>query len=33
VRACDGRELAAPGPVTAQAMKVWAEREGEDTDP
>ncbi|HET7326189.1 MAG TPA: aminotransferase class IV, partial [Nocardioidaceae bacterium] len=24
---CDGRELAAPGPVTARAQRCWAERE------
>ncbi len=30
---CDGRELAAPGPVTAACMKVWAEREPQDVDP
>jgi len=33
VRRCDGRELPAPGPVTMQAMKTWAEREPEDLDP
>lgn len=30
---CDGRELPAPGPVTEQVMKVWAEREVGDDDP
>jgi branched-chain amino acid aminotransferase len=33
VRRCDQRELEAPGPVTAECMKVWAEREAQDTDP
>lgn len=30
---CDDRELAAPGPVTADCQRVWAEREAEDLDP
>ncbi|MGH8965300.1 MAG: aminotransferase class IV [Actinomycetes bacterium] len=30
---CDERDLEAPGPVTHEAMKVWAEREAEDLDP
>lgn len=29
----DDRQLEAPGPVTQQAMKVWAERERADLDP
>ncbi|HET7735069.1 MAG TPA: aminodeoxychorismate lyase [Nocardioidaceae bacterium] len=29
----DDRELEAPGPVTQEAMKVWAERERADLDP
>ena len=33
VTRCDDRELEGPGPVTAQAMKVWAAREPEDLDP
>jgi branched-chain amino acid aminotransferase len=33
VRRCDDRELEAPGPVTRDAMRVWAEREAEDIDP
>lgn len=33
VRRCDDRELEAPGPVTAEAMRVWAEREAEQPDP
>ena len=33
VRRCDGRELEAPGPVTAECVKVWAEREADDLDP
>ena len=33
VRACDGRELQAPGPVTVECMKVWNEREAADLDP
>jgi branched-chain amino acid aminotransferase len=30
---CDGRELVAPGPLTAECMKVWAAKEAEDIDP
>ncbi len=30
---CDGRELSAPGPVTQQALRTWAEREPQDSDP
>jgi branched-chain amino acid aminotransferase len=30
---CDDRELAAPGPVTAECQKVWTEREAADLDP
>jgi len=33
VRRCDDRELAAPGPVTARAQQVWAERSAADLDP
>ena len=33
VARCDGRELGAPGPVTAECMKAWAEREPQDVDP
>ena len=33
VRRCDDRDLEAPGPVTAECMKVWAEREAADLDP
>jgi branched-chain amino acid aminotransferase len=33
VARCDDRDLQAPGPVTAQAMAVWATREAEDLDP
>jgi branched-chain amino acid aminotransferase len=33
VARCDGRELPAPGPVTAACMKTWAEREPQDSDP
>jgi branched-chain amino acid aminotransferase len=33
VARCDGRVLVAPGPVTAECMKVWAEREPQDVDP
>ena len=29
----DDRELAAPGPVTLEAMRVWREREAEGMDP
>jgi branched-chain amino acid aminotransferase len=33
VHTCDGRSLPAPGPVTRQAMEVWAKREAEHSDP
>jgi branched-chain amino acid aminotransferase len=33
VRAVDGVTLAAPGPVTAEAAAVFAERSGKDVDP
>lgn len=33
VRRCDDRELPAPGPITADCMKVWAAREAEGIDP
>jgi branched-chain amino acid aminotransferase len=33
VSRCDGRQLAAPGPVTAACQKVWAEQEAEQPDP
>ena len=33
VRQCDGRDLEAPGPVTAECIKVWGEREAADLDP
>ena len=33
VHACDGRSYPAPGPVTAEAARVWAEREAQDLDP
>ena len=33
VHRCDDRELAVPGPVTGECMKVWAEREAADVDP
>ena len=33
VHRVDGRELEAPGPVTAKVMAVWAEKEREDLDP
>ncbi|MGH3384533.1 MAG: aminotransferase class IV [Nocardioidaceae bacterium] len=33
VRRCDDRELAAPGPVTAEVQRVWREREPADLDP
>jgi branched-chain amino acid aminotransferase len=29
----DGRSLPGPGPVTAEAQKVWAERASQDVDP
>ena len=33
VRRCDDRDLEAPGPVTREAMEVWAQKESEDLDP
>lgn len=30
---CDDRDLAAPGPVTKDCQRVWAEREAADLDP
>jgi branched-chain amino acid aminotransferase len=33
VHRVDDRELAAPGPVTAECMAVWAAREADDLDP
>jgi branched-chain amino acid aminotransferase len=33
VSACDGRSYPAPGPVTSEASRVWAEREAQDLDP
>jgi len=33
VRRCDGRELPAPGPVTAEAQRCWQQRERDDIDP
>ena len=33
VHQIDGRELAAPGPLTRRAMEVWKQREAESTDP
>ena len=33
VRRCDDRELDVPGPVTAECMAVWTEREAADLDP
>jgi branched-chain amino acid aminotransferase len=33
VHTCDARELTAPGPVTAECLRVWAEREAADSDP
>jgi len=33
VHQVDGRELAAPGPVTREAMATWVTREAEDPDP
>lgn len=33
VHRCDGRELAAPGPVTAACLQLWHEREAADSDP
>ena len=33
VTSCDGRALPAPGPVTQRALRTWAEREPQDSDP
>ncbi len=33
VHRCDGRELEAPGPLTAGVAKMWAERSAADVDP
>jgi branched-chain amino acid aminotransferase len=33
VSRCDDRELAAPGPVTADCRRLWMQREAEDVDP
>ncbi len=33
VHSCDGRELAAPGPVTAEVQEAWAAHESKDFDP
>lgn len=33
VATCNGRDYPAPGPVTAEAMKTWAAREAEHSDP
>ena len=33
VRVCDGRALEAPGPITREAMQVWADRERASFDP
>ncbi|HET9861561.1 MAG TPA: aminotransferase class IV [Nocardioidaceae bacterium] len=33
VRRCDDRDLEAPGPITREAMQVWAAREAENPDP
>lgn len=33
VRRCDGRELAAPGPVTRKVAAIWRSREQDDVDP
>jgi branched-chain amino acid aminotransferase len=33
VTRCDDRELAGPGPLTAECQKVWAAREAENVDP
>jgi len=33
VSRCDGRELAAPGLVTAAAQEIWAKRAADDLDP
>ena len=33
VARCDDRRLSAPGPVTAQCMRIWAQREADELDP
>ena len=33
VSRCDGRELAAPGPVTSAVQEIWAKRAADDLDP
>jgi branched-chain amino acid aminotransferase len=33
VSRCGGRDLAAPGPVTLEVSRVWADREPRDVDP
>jgi branched-chain amino acid aminotransferase len=33
VRRCDGRDVRAPGPVTAECAAAWAIREAADLDP
>ena len=33
VHDCDGRSYPAPGPITSEAARVWAEREPQDLDP
>jgi branched-chain amino acid aminotransferase len=33
VRRCDGRDVPAPGPVTAECAAAWAIREAADLDP
>lgn len=33
VHRCDGRDLEAPGPVTAACMRLWHEQEAADSDP
>jgi len=33
VRRCDERDIVAPGPVTAKAQQIWAERSAADLDP
>jgi branched-chain amino acid aminotransferase len=33
VTSCDGRQVAAPGPVTQKALDTWREREPQDSDP
>jgi branched-chain amino acid aminotransferase len=33
VHQCNGRNLFAPGPVTASCQELWAQREAADSDP